>query len=239
MAWNIRRGASARAGAGGGLLHVAGEVGAVVAGPVDQRVHRVAVGGDRRQPDRAMLVADVVGLLEHDRALGGRVRDAAVDVRHRQRDVDDAVAVRPVMVGQRAGRVVGALDDEPRRAGPQHVGVVVPVPGLGTGVGDQLHPERGLQEVDGLDGVADDPDQGVPARHRERVGRRVVLDQADQLLELIEAQPGQTFVVVQQRVGIHRRSSACSACPAASRSKWIGRCATSPLSDERNAHLGH
>ena len=47
-----------------------------------------------------MLVADVVRLLEHDRALGGRVGDAAVDVGHRQRDVDDAVAVRPVMVGE-------------------------------------------------------------------------------------------------------------------------------------------
>jgi hypothetical protein len=44
------------------------------------------------------------------------VGDAAVDVGHGQRDVDDPVAVPAVVVGQRAVGVVGAPDDE--RAAP-------------------------------------------------------------------------------------------------------------------------
>ena len=52
-----------------------------------------------------MLVGDVVRLLQHGRALRAGVLDAAVDVRHLEGEVDDAVAVRAVVVEQRAVRV--------------------------------------------------------------------------------------------------------------------------------------
>ena len=57
-----------------------------------------------RDPDGAVLVGDVVGLLDDGGAHGAGVLDAAVDVGHLQGDVDDAVAVRPVVVEQGAVR---------------------------------------------------------------------------------------------------------------------------------------
>ena len=79
----------------------------------------------------------------------------------------------------------------------QHERLVVAVAGLRTGVGDELHAERGLVEVRGLGGVADDEDDRVPAGDRERVGLLVVVDQADQLLELLEVEVGEALVVGQ------------------------------------------
>ena len=65
---------------------------------------------------RAVLVGHVVRLARGPwRPGAARVGDAAVDVGHLQRDVDDAVAVGAVMVEQRAVRVDAALDDEPGR----------------------------------------------------------------------------------------------------------------------------
>ena len=205
-AWNSRFGAPSRLHEGRRPRDVAGQVGAAVAGAVDQGVPGVAVGGDRADPHGAVLVGDVVRLREDGRALRPRVGDAAVDVGHLQGDVDDAVAVPAVVVGQRAVRVVGAGDDEPGRAGLQDEAVVVAVAGLRAAVRDELHAERRLEEVRRLDGVADDPDQRVPARHRERVARLVVLDEAHQLLELVEVEVGQAFLVVQRLLEAHRRS---------------------------------
>ena len=45
------------------------------------------------------------GSVEHGRALRAGVRDAAVDVGHLERDVDDAVAVPAVVVGTGLRRV--------------------------------------------------------------------------------------------------------------------------------------
>jgi hypothetical protein len=163
----------------------------------------VAVGGDRGDAHGAVLVAELVRFLEDRRALGPRVRDAPVDVGHRERDVADAVAVPAVVVGQRAGRVVGAGDDEAGRARPQHVGQVVAVPRLRAGVGDQLHAERRLAEVRGLGGVADDPHERVPAGDRERVAGGVVLDEPDQLPELVEVELREALVVVEGLLEAH------------------------------------
>ena len=51
-----------------------------------------------------MLVGLVVRLDQDRRALPAGVRDAAVDVRHLEGEVDDAVAVPAVVVQQRAVR---------------------------------------------------------------------------------------------------------------------------------------
>ena len=48
---------------------------------------------------------------------------------------------------------------------------------------------------------------GVPAGDRERVGRGVVLDQADELLELVEVELGQPLVVVEGLLEAHGRAS--------------------------------
>ena len=84
---------------------VAGQVGAGVAGAVDQGVAGVAVGRDRGEADGAVLVGQVVRLLDDHGALRAGVADAPVDVGHLQGDVDDAVAVAAVVVEQRAARV--------------------------------------------------------------------------------------------------------------------------------------
>ena len=57
-------------------------VGPVGARAVDERVAGVAVRRDRCDPNRAVLVADVMRLFENRRALSSRVRNALVDVRH-------------------------------------------------------------------------------------------------------------------------------------------------------------
>ena len=88
---------------------VAGQVGPGVAGAVDEGVPGFAVGGDGRDPHRAVLVGEVMRLVDDRRALRPRVGDAAVDVGHLQGDVDDAVAVAAVVVEQCAARVTPPL----------------------------------------------------------------------------------------------------------------------------------
>jgi hypothetical protein len=129
-----------------------------------------------------------VRLLDDGGALAAGVVDAAVDVGHLERDVDDAVAVAPVVVEQRAGRVDTALDDELDRPGTQHIGLVVAVAGLRARVRDQLRAVDRLLEQGALGGVADRPHKGVPSGDGERVGLRVVLHEPDELPQCREVQ---------------------------------------------------
>ena len=71
---------------------------------------------------------------------------------------------------------------------------MVAVAGLGAAVGNQLHTERGLEEVRRLSGVADDEDECVPAGHREPVLALVVLHQPDQRFELVEIEVGPALI---------------------------------------------
>ena len=137
---------------------------------------------------------------QHGRAHRAGVRDAFVDVGDGQCDVEHAVAVAAVVIGQRAVRVDRALDHEPHRARGEHERVMIAVAGGRTGVGDQLHPERGLEVVRGLGGVTHRPHHRVPATDRKRVSTRVVLHQAHQLAQLLGIQVGQTLRVVQRCV---------------------------------------
>ena len=137
-----------------------------------------------------MLVGDVLGLA-HDAGAGGLgLGDALVDVGHLEGDVDDAVTVLGVVRDERAVGADRAVDDEPDRAGLEDERLVVALAVLGAAVGDELHAPRGLVVVRGLAGVADDEDDGVPAGDRERVLALVVLDEADQLLELLDVEVG-------------------------------------------------
>ena len=65
--------------------------------------------------------------------------DALVHVGDLQREVDDAVAVLAVMLEHRAVRGDPSGEDEPGRAGAEHVGLRVAVAGLRAAVGLELH----------------------------------------------------------------------------------------------------
>ena len=127
-------------------------------------------------------------LLQDGGAGAAGLLDAAVDVGHLEGDVDDAVTVLRVVGDERAVGADGALDDEADRAGLQDERLVVADAVLRAGVGDELHAPGALVVVRGLGGVADDEHEGVPAGDRERVLLLVVLDEADELLELLEVQ---------------------------------------------------
>ncbi len=124
---------------------VAGQVAAVVPGAVDEAVRGVAVGPDSGGANGAVLVRRVVRFLEHHRAGRPGLRDAPVHVRDVQGDVDDAVAVPTVVVGERAAGADGALDDEPDISCFKDICVVVAVAGRRPGVRLQGHPERQLE----------------------------------------------------------------------------------------------
>ena len=67
---------------------------------------------------------------------------------------------------------------------------MVAVAGLGAAVGDELHAPRRLVVVRGLGRVAHDEDDGVPPGDGEQVLALVVLDEADELLELLQVEVG-------------------------------------------------
>ncbi len=186
---------------GGRPGDVPGQVGAVVLRPVDQRVPRLAVGGDRGHAHGAVVVGDVVRLVEDPRAHRPGVLDALVDVGHLQRQVDHAVAVLAVVVEDRAVGGDAAGEHEPGGAGAQDVGLRVAVTGLRTAVGLEVHAQRQLVERRGLAGVADHEADRVHRGHRERVAAGVVVDQSDQLLELLEGQVGLQLVGGQRATG--------------------------------------
>ena len=144
----------------------------------------LAVRRDRRDPHGAVLVGLVVRLDQAGGALHDRVRVRLVDVRHFERDVDDAVAVDGVVRGRLGAGVHGADQHEAGRAGGQDVLGVVAVALLGAAVGDDVHAEAGRVVVRGLLRVADVEPHVVEALERERVGRDVVRDGADQLVEV-------------------------------------------------------
>jgi len=97
-------------------LDVAGQINAPITGPVDQGVSRVAVRGDGGCPHCAVIVADVVRLLEDGGSSGSSVRDAPVDVRHFEGEVDHSVTVAPMVVEVAPVRAHSAEDDETGRA---------------------------------------------------------------------------------------------------------------------------
>ena len=94
-----------------------------------RRVAGVAVRRDGRDAYGAVLVGLVVRLDQAGRALHDRVGVRLVDVRHLERDVDDAVAVLGVVAGRRGVGVHRAGEDEAGRAAGQDVlGVVAVTP---------------------------------------------------------------------------------------------------------------
>src|SRR5262249_12923701 len=133
---------------------VAGLEGPPVAVAVHERVDRVAVRGDGRELDRAELVLDPPRLDRPTRAPLDGLPVRRRGVRHRERDVLDAVAVAAAMprdivvLAQRRG------DDDADAPLLEDVRGAVADPGLRTGVRGAREAERVLVEVRGLLRVA-------------------------------------------------------------------------------------
>lgn len=153
---------------------VAGQVRALVAGALDQGVAGLAVRGDRGEHDGAVLILDLVRLVEAEGAVLDRVRVGRAGVRDLDGQVDDAVAVLGHMGVEEAAVVGGGLDDggedETGRSVGQYVTRRLAAAVLRSGVGDQLHAERRRVVVRGLLGVADGEDDRVHSLDREGVG---------------------------------------------------------------------
>ena len=154
--------------------HEAGEVGALVAGALDQGVPGLAVGGDGREDDGAVLVLDLVRLVDRAGALRDGVLVRGAGVRDLDGQVDDAVTVLGDMLLDEAAPLAGLLDhrgeDEPGRAVLQDVTGGLAAAVLRSGVGDQLHAEGGGVVVRRLLGVAHGEDDRVHSLDREGVG---------------------------------------------------------------------
>src|SRR4029450_289750 len=140
-----------------------------VAGAVDQRVDGVAVGGDGRPADDAVLVLVVGGLLDPAGAsCGGGVLGGG-GVGHAQGDVADPVAVAGDVLGDLGAGAKRAGQQQPDRPLLEHPGGVVAQAGLGAGVGDRGEAEPGAVEVGRLLGVADPQLDMVDAEQGEGV----------------------------------------------------------------------
>ena len=165
------------------------------------------------------------------RTLSASVRNAAVDVGHLEREVDDAVAMPPMVVEQRAVRRDAARDDEASRAAPEHERLVVTVPGFGSGVGDEFHAEGRLIEVRRLGCVAHHEHHRIHGGHGEWIAALVVLHQSDELLELLEVEVRRTLVRRQGRVTVELAWSplASRAAESALRTLWMTVHAQGPL----------
>jgi hypothetical protein len=155
--------------AGDVARRIAGEERAAVAAAIDEGVQRLAVGRDRGEPDRAVLVAELVRLGHAARAAGGRLAVGVVDVGDAQRDHLHALAV--------AGDVPADLVIRDQRAGEhdpdppllEHVRGTIAHAGLQPGVGDLLETE-GPRPVGGrLQRVADVELDVVDAVERHEV----------------------------------------------------------------------
>ncbi len=124
--------------------------------------------------DGAVLVLDLVRLLQAGGAVLDGVGVGRAGVRHLDGEVDDAVAVGGHVALQEGATLGAGLDDggedEPGPAVLQDVGGGLAAAVLRSGVGDELHPEGGGVVVGGLLGVADREDHGVHSLDGERVG---------------------------------------------------------------------
>src|SRR5690606_41818036 len=130
---------------GGG--DVAGQVGAVVAGPLDQRVAGLAVGGDGGEDDGAVLVLQLVRLGDRAGAVLDGVGVGGPCVGDLDGEVDDAVAVRRDVLGEEGAPLGGLLDHrgehEAGGGALQDAGGGLPAAVPPAPVGDQLHSEGG------------------------------------------------------------------------------------------------
>ena len=120
---------------------IAGKERALVVRPVDEGVDRVTVGGDRRPANHAVLVLDVVGLLDRACAAFRGALPRPVDVLDVKRDVPDAVPVPLDVVRDRTVRAERRGQDQPDLPLLEHVRGAVSEPRLEAAVRRGGEPE--------------------------------------------------------------------------------------------------
>ena len=153
-------------------LAVAGRERAVVVAPVDERVQRLAVGPDRSPAQDAVLATvELHGLQRRDRPAGRRLAPGRFDVGHGERDVVDAVAVRPDVLGDLAVRGQRRREHEPDPVLDHDVARPVADLRLEAAEGDRREPPQGAVVGGGLAGVADPELDVVDAVERQEIGR--------------------------------------------------------------------
>ena len=173
-----------------------------------------------------VLVADRLGLLEDGGAGAAGLLDAAVDVGHLEGDVDDPVTVGGVVGDERAVRADRTLEHEADRPRLQDERLVVALTVLGAGVGDELHAPGALVVVRCLGGIADDEDERVPPGHREGVLLLVVVDEADELLELLQVQAGLALLLGEVDVAGRRHGRVSHPITVGPVGSGVQRCAS-------------
>jgi hypothetical protein len=144
---------------------------ALVAVALDEQVQRVAVGGDRREPDLAVLVLDDVRRMHAARPVLDRVVVGGLGVGHAQRDLVHAVAVVGVVARDLVVTAECAGQDQPDAALLQNVRDAVAAACLEPRVGGLGEAERVAVVVGGLRRVADVELEVVDAVDRHAVDR--------------------------------------------------------------------
>jgi hypothetical protein len=129
--------------------------GALVVRAVDEGMDRVAVGGDGRAPDRAVLVRDRRGLLDAPRAAFRGLLVRPIDVLDLERDVLHAVAVAVDVLRDRPLGTERRREDEPDLSLLEQVRRAVADLGFETGVPRDGEPERVHVVERGLAGIPD------------------------------------------------------------------------------------
>ena len=127
----------------------------VIIRAVDEGVDRIAVGRDRRQLDRSVLVFQVVGLVDAPRSALRGLFPGLPGVVHPERHIAHAVSVAMHVVGNFAVRAQRRREHEADLALLQHIRSPVAQSGLRTGVGHQLHAEGEPVKIRGLARIAD------------------------------------------------------------------------------------
>ena len=152
-------------------LAIAGREGPRVVRPVDERMEDLAVGVDRGPAQDAILAAVELGRLEgRHRATGRRLAPGGRHVVDRERDVVDAVAVGPDVLGDLAVRGQRRREHEADVVLDHDVAGPVADLGLETAVGDRGEaPQRPVVRRR-LAGVADPELDVVDALERQEVG---------------------------------------------------------------------
>ena len=94
------------------------------------------------------------------------------------------------------------------------------------GVGDELHAPGALVVVRCLGGIADDEDERVPPGHREGVLLLVVVDEADELLELLQVQAGLALLLGEVDVAGRRHGRVSHPITVGPVGSGVQRCAS-------------
>ncbi len=115
---------------------------AAIPGPLDERMHRISVRGDRRRPHFPLLVLMNRRRLDRSPATPRRLPPRPLRVVHPQRDRLHSVPMQLHMLGDRRIRLQRRRQHEANLVLLHHIRSPVPRPRLRPAIRHQLHPKR-------------------------------------------------------------------------------------------------